>query len=65
MHEKVETATPFTIESKDRLNRAISDIIALYAKCVTRGDLSAASKQLKIHQREHVSQRILSLGDLM
>ncbi|KAG8993254.1 low-affinity phosphate transporter [Tulasnella sp. JGI-2019a] len=54
MHEKVEPATPFTIDSKDKLNSIITGIITLYAKCVTRGDMSAATRQLKIHQREHI-----------
>lgn len=60
LHDTVEKATPFTAETKDKLNRMITHVIALYAKCVTRGDTSAATKQLKIHQREQV--RLLLAG---
>lgn len=54
MHGKIELAYPFQNETKDRLSQAVSDIIQLYARCVTRGSTSAATKQLKIHQREQV-----------
>ncbi|KIO25061.1 hypothetical protein M407DRAFT_15305 [Tulasnella calospora MUT 4182] len=54
LHGKVELAYPFQNPTKDRLSQAISDIIQLYARCVTRGSLSAATKQLKIHQREQI-----------
>lgn len=54
MHNVVEKALPFTQTVKDRLNGAINRTINLYAKCVTRGDHSAAIRQLRVHQREHV-----------
>ncbi|KAG8930937.1 low-affinity phosphate transporter [Tulasnella sp. 418] len=54
MHNSVEKHAPFLQESKDRLNQIIAQIIALYARCVTANDLSAAAKQLRIHQREHI-----------
>ncbi|CAE6410137.1 unnamed protein product [Rhizoctonia solani] len=54
MHNIVEKAAPFTQQSKDRLSSAISRTINLYAKCVTRGDHSAALRQLRVHQREHI-----------
>ncbi|KAG9127238.1 low-affinity phosphate transporter [Ceratobasidium sp. 392] len=54
MHTVVEKAAPFMQPTKDRLNSAISRTIGLYAKCVTRGDHSAAMRQLRVHQREHI-----------
>ncbi|KAF8754114.1 Sodium:sulfate symporter transmembrane region [Rhizoctonia solani] len=54
MHNIVEKAAPFTQQCKDRLRNAISRTISLYAKCVTRGDISAALRQLRVHQREHI-----------
>ncbi|KAJ1307545.1 hypothetical protein OPQ81_001642 [Rhizoctonia solani] len=54
MHDIVEKAAPFIQQSKDRLNNAINRTINLYAKCVTRGDHSAALRQLRVHQREHI-----------
>ncbi|QRV75068.1 transport protein [Ceratobasidium sp. AG-Ba] len=54
MHNVVEKAVPFTQAAKDRVNNAISRTISLYAKCVTRGDHSAAIRQLRVHQREHI-----------
>ncbi|CUA70486.1 putative transporter C3B8,04c [Schizosaccharomyces pombe 972h-] [Rhizoctonia solani] len=54
MHDIVEQAGPFIQPSKDRLNNIIDRIVNLYAKCVTRGDHSAALRQLRVHQREHI-----------
>ncbi|KAG8690610.1 low-affinity phosphate transporter [Ceratobasidium sp. 423] len=54
MHDIVEKATPFTQQSKDRVSNAINRTVNLYAKCVTRGDHSAALRQLRVHQREHI-----------
>ncbi|CAE7121172.1 unnamed protein product [Rhizoctonia solani] len=54
MHDIVEKAGPFIQPSKDRLTHAIDRTINLYAKCVTRGDHSAALRQLRVHQREHI-----------
>ncbi|KAF8835671.1 Sodium/sulfate symporter, partial [Paxillus ammoniavirescens] len=55
MHEIIENALPFLQSSKDNLNAAISQLVSLYAKCVTGDDLSAALQQLKIHQREYIA----------
>lgn len=55
MHEVVETATPFTQESKAKISNAIARLIEVYAKCVTSGDKSAAQQQLKLYQREHIA----------
>ncbi|KIJ04535.1 hypothetical protein PAXINDRAFT_104137, partial [Paxillus involutus ATCC 200175] len=55
MHEIIENALPFRQSSKDELNAAISQLVSLYAKCVTGDDLSAALQQLKIHQREYIA----------
>lgn len=37
------------------MNNAINQLVALYAKCVTHGDLSAAHPQLKLHLRENIA----------
>ncbi|KIK96294.1 hypothetical protein PAXRUDRAFT_318928 [Paxillus rubicundulus Ve08.2h10] len=55
MHEIIENAFPFLQSSKDKLNAAISQLVSLYAKCVTGDDPSAALQQLKIHQREYIA----------
>ncbi|KAI0926346.1 hypothetical protein AcV5_008835 [Taiwanofungus camphoratus] len=55
LHDVVEQAAPFTQASKDRLNGAINLLVGLYAKCVTHGDVQAAQRQLKTHQREHIA----------
>ncbi|KAI0346236.1 Sodium/sulfate symporter [Trametopsis cervina] len=55
LHEVVENAPPFTIPAKDRLNRAIDILLELYSRCVTKGDATAAKRQLKMHQREHIA----------
>jgi len=55
MHEVVETATPFTQDSKAKISNAIAQLTDLYAKCVTNGDASAAQQQLKLYQREHIA----------
>lgn len=55
MHNIVEQAYPFLQSSRDRLDDGISRLVVLYAKCVTRDDISAAKRQLKIHQREHIA----------
>jgi phosphate transporter len=31
------------------------ELLNLYAKCVTKNDASAAQRQLKLHQREHIA----------
>ena len=55
MHSVVEQAYPFQQSTKDRLTDAITRLIKLYAKCVTQDDVSAATRQLKVHQREHIA----------
>lgn len=55
MHDVIEEAYPFRQETKDRLSAAISRLVALYAKCILRDDVSAAVRQLKVHQREHIA----------
>ena len=55
MHEVVERAQPFLHSSKDILNEASTRLLNLYTKCVTRGDISVARQQLKLHQRENIA----------
>ncbi|EMD33375.1 hypothetical protein CERSUDRAFT_117988 [Gelatoporia subvermispora B] len=55
LHEVVEQATPFRQESRDRIQHAISSLVGLYTRCVTRGDAAAAQRQLKVHVREHIA----------
>ncbi|KAI5122725.1 hypothetical protein M0805_009810 [Coniferiporia weirii] len=55
MHNIVEEAYPFRQDTKDRLNGAVNNLVVLYAKCITREDTSAAVRQLKVHQREHIA----------
>lgn len=55
MHDVVEDAYPFRQATKDRLNNAINHLVLLYAKCVTRDDVSIAARQLKVYQREHIA----------
>lgn len=55
MHEVVELAKPFVLNTKDKLTGVINGLVELYAKCVTRGDLAEAKRQLKLHQREHIA----------
>jgi len=55
LYEVVESATPFTQASKDRLKEAINLLTDLYTKCVTRGDGSLSYQQLRLHQRENIA----------
>ncbi|ESK87596.1 phosphate transporter [Moniliophthora roreri MCA 2997] len=55
LHDIVEQATPFTQQSKDRLNLAVNRLVELYTKCVARGNANAAKQQLKLHQRENIA----------
>ncbi|EJD49604.1 Sodium/sulfate symporter [Auricularia subglabra TFB-10046 SS5] len=50
----VDPARPFQQPTRDALAAALVRLVDLYAKCVTHGDVSAANKQLRVHQREHV-----------
>ena len=54
MHDIVEHAEPFTVETKDRLSNAVAKLVDHYAKCVTMGDHQQALRQLRSHQREQV-----------
>ncbi|OSC96955.1 Sodium/sulfate symporter [Trametes coccinea BRFM310] len=55
LHDVVEQAPPFQQVTKDKLNSMISQLVELYARCVTRGDTIEARRQLKLHQREHIA----------
>ena len=55
LHKVVEAAVPFQRPAKDNLADGISRLQTLYAKCVTRGDRSAAVQQLKLNQRENIA----------
>jgi len=55
LHDVVEHAPPFTQASKDKIAAALHKLLHLYARCVTKGDVSAAQRQLKLHQREHIA----------
>ncbi|GJE85621.1 sodium/sulfate symporter [Phanerochaete sordida] len=55
LHDVVEQAHPFTQATKDKLNHDIDTLVQLYARCVTHGDTSAAKRQLKMNQREHIA----------
>ena len=51
----VEHAPPFTQASKDKITATLHNLLHLYAHCVTKEDVSAAQRQLKLHQREHIA----------
>lgn len=55
LHEVVEHAPPFTQASKDKISAALHKLLHLYAHCVTKEDVSAAQRQLKLHQRENIA----------
>jgi phosphate transporter len=55
LHDVVEHAPPFTQASKDRITAALRKLLHLYSHCVTKEDVSAAQRQLKLHQREHIA----------
>ena len=55
LHDVVEHAPPFTQASKDKISAALHKLLHLYAHCVTKEDVSAAQRQLKLHQREHIA----------
>ena len=54
MHERVETSYPFMQEIRSNLNDKISRLVVHYTTCVTGGDSSAATNELKTYQREQV-----------
>lgn len=55
LHDVVEHAPPFTQASKDKIAAVLHKLLHFYAHCVTKGDVSAAQRQLKLHQREHIA----------
>ncbi|KIJ51071.1 hypothetical protein M422DRAFT_204101 [Sphaerobolus stellatus SS14] len=55
MHDVVEPAYPFLQTTRGTLKENIARLVALYAKCITKGDFSQANKQLRVHQREHIA----------
>jgi len=55
LHDVVEHAPPFTQASKDKISGALHKLLHLYARCVTKEDVSAAQRQLKLHQRENIA----------
>jgi phosphate transporter len=55
LHGVVENAPPFTQASKDKVSTALHKLLHLYARCVTKEDVSVAQRQLKLHQREHIA----------
>lgn len=54
MESVVDQALPFKQVTRDELAQALARLIDLYAKCVTRDDKEAATKQLRVHHREAV-----------
>lgn len=55
LHDVVEHAPPFTQASKDKIAATLHKLLHLYAHCVTKEDVSAAQRQLKLHQRENIA----------
>lgn len=54
MNKHVETAYPFSEETKSAVEEKISSMESAYADIVTAGDLELAKKDLRSHLREHV-----------
>ncbi|CAK5268935.1 unnamed protein product [Mycena citricolor] len=55
LRESVDTALPFTSESRAKLTECLNQLVELYTKCVAHGDRSLAKQQLKLHQRENIA----------
>ena len=55
LHDVVERAYPFLPSTRDKLKDTINHLVNLYAKCVTKGSVVNALKQLRVHQREHIA----------
>ena len=55
MHEVIEKTSPWDGPAKARLAEVQDRLLSMYAKCVTRGDLSLARSQLKANLREHIA----------
>ncbi|KAF8339631.1 SPX domain-containing protein [Cantharellus anzutake] len=54
MRERVDKDYPFEPATKSHLDEFISELVNHYARCVTRGNQTAALKQLKLYQREQI-----------
>ncbi|EEP81704.1 conserved hypothetical protein [Uncinocarpus reesii 1704] len=54
MNTSVSTAYPFTNSTINHLDDKIARIEQLYANTVTKGDISLARRELRLHLREHV-----------
>lgn len=50
----VSPAYPFTDSTSSHVDENISRVEQIYADLVTRGDLAAAKRELRLHLREHV-----------
>lgn len=55
MRDVVEQAYPFLPATRAKLKEAIGQTVSLYAKCVTKSDISVANKQLRVHLREQIA----------
>ncbi|GJJ08647.1 hypothetical protein Clacol_002866 [Clathrus columnatus] len=55
MHDVVEKAYPFLPVTRTQLKEAIGQTVSLYAKCITKGNVALANKQLRVHQREYIA----------
>ncbi|KAN0133328.1 sodium/sulfate symporter [Lactarius tabidus] len=55
LHDILEPTPPFDQASRARIADAQSQLLQLYAKCVTDGDTAAAQRYLKLHVREHIA----------
>ncbi|KAH9070821.1 SPX-domain-containing protein [Lactarius deliciosus] len=55
LHDILEPTPPFDQASRTRIADAQSQLLQLYAKCVTFGDTAAAQRYLKLHLREHIA----------
>lgn len=54
MRDVVDKAHPFQADTRKRLEEGFDQLIELYTKCVTGGDAKRSSRELRIHQIEHV-----------
>ncbi|MCJ1405351.1 low-affinity phosphate transporter [Xylographa trunciseda] len=54
IEENVNTAYPFRPTTMQHLDENVANIEKAYADIVTKGDISAAKRELRLHLREHV-----------
>ncbi len=54
LDQNVYRAPPFKQETTDHLNENISKVEQAYAKVATNGDTAGATRELRLHLREHV-----------